>query len=114
MPAGYAKTAAAEAAGTSETAEPQELLAQLQPHVSSGAGAGRPGIAHRRSADDSGWNNEAQYLGIDLSTPRDAQGATARIQVFVAKEQDLRDFELSDVPSLPSSSPRCLSTRRAN
>jgi hypothetical protein len=98
MPAGYTKSAAAaaaEAAGTSETAEPQELLAQLQPHVSSGPGAGRPRSAHRRSADDSGWNNEAQYLGIDLSTPRDAQGATARIQVFVAKEQGPRGFELS-------------------
>jgi len=100
MPSGYAKTAAAAAAeaGRLETAEPQETLAQLrpqlQPHVSSGPGAGRPRSAHRRSADDSGWN-EARYLGIDLSTPRDAQGAMARIQVFVAKEQDPRDFELS-------------------
>ncbi len=97
MPAGYTKSAAAAAAevGSLETAEPHELLAQLQPHVSGGAGAERPGRARGRSADDSRWNNEAQYFGIDLSTPRDAQGATARIQVFVAKEHDPRDFELS-------------------
>jgi hypothetical protein len=97
MPAGYTPAAAAAAAGNNldQTHDSRALsIPQKQQQqdghgintvADGGDGGERPRSAHRKSANDSGWDKDQQralYMGVDLSTPRDAHGNTTKIPVF--------------------------------